>query len=51
MEAICEMSTIDIKEELRVRQFELLDPSVDGALRRWTIDRVEALLLELNNRE
>ena len=49
--AICEMYVSEIESEISVRQFELLDPSIDNAYRRWCCDRIESLLLELSIRE
>lgn len=49
--AICEMYTSELETELSARQFELLDPSLTDAYRRWCCDRIEALLLELSLRD
>ena len=49
--AICEMYTSELETELSARQFELLDPSLSDAYRRWCCDRIEALLLELSLRD
>lgn len=49
--AICEMFPTDIKAEINARHFELLDPSLDSAYRRWVCDRIEALRCELALRD
>lgn len=49
--AICEMFTQDIKAEISARQFELLDPTLDATYRRYSEDRIRALLFELENRQ
>ena len=48
--AICEMFTCDIKKELRYRQFELLDCTLDEEYAKWSIRRCEALKFELMER-
>lgn len=49
--AICEMSIYEIENEISVRQFELLDSSIDNAYRRYCSDRINALLMELAIKE
>lgn len=48
--AICEMSLEEIKKEISVRQFELLDFTLDTSYRRWCEDRLCALKIELDMR-
>lgn len=47
---ISEMYTIDIKAEISSRQFELLDYTLDDEYRRYVVDRLNALVFELENR-
>lgn len=47
---ISEMYTIDIKAEISSRQFELLDCTLDDKYRHYVVDRLNALVFELENR-
>lgn len=47
---ISEMYTIDIKAEISSRQFELLDCTLDDEYRRYVVDRLNALVFELESR-
>ena len=49
--AICEMCTADIKAELSLRSFEMLDPTLDEEYVKWSVRRCEALKFELMVRE
>lgn len=51
MKAICEMSLIEIEEELQVMQKELLDTSNEEAYRKWCVHRCEALRFEALERD
>ena len=48
--AICEMSELDIKNELSARCFELLDWTLNKDYRIWIIHRIRALEFELEER-
>lgn len=48
--AICDMFTVDIRAEISARQLELLDPTLDMHYRRWSEDRIKALISELDLR-